>query len=166
MEEYMKSKKDITNIDDTGGIVLDYRPFSKQKLYEYNSLKCAVKNISERIQELKLMQTALSKGIIRERVQGGKASSSEDQKLSIICELDRLQTILKIRSSDLRRIDRALNSLTKEQQTILRYFYIDAYDNHIERLMQDLCMERRTVYYKHDAALRDFTIAMYGVCDF
>ena len=112
------------------------------------------------------MQTALSKGIIRERVQGGKASSSEDQKLSIICELDRLQTILKIRSSDLRRIDRALNSLTKEQQTILRYFYIDAYDNHIERLMQDLCMERRTVYYKHDAALRDFTIAMYGVCDF
>lgn len=155
-------KNSVFIFDETGGMVLDYKIVAKQLLGQYKSISCAVDNLKMRIDELKSMLTAISSPIIRERVQGGKA---EDKKLSILCEIDRLEGICKMRQSDIERMDRALAVLNEEHRKILREFYIDGQSGHVERLMNELCMERRTVYYRHDEALRMFTMAMFGVCD-
>lgn len=155
-------KNSVFIIDETGGIVLDYRIVAKQLLGQYKSINCAVDNLNMRIGELRSMLTAISSPIIRERVQGGKA---EDKKLSILCEIDRLEGICKMRQSDIERMDRALAVLNDEQRKILWEFYVEGQSGHVERLMRELCMERRTVYYRHDEALRMFTMAMFGACD-
>lgn len=155
-------KNSVFIFDEAGGMVLDYKIVAKQLLSQYKSIKCAVDNLKIRICELRSMLTAISSPGIRERVQGGKA---EDKKLSILCEIDRLEGICKLRQSDIERMDKALAVLNEEQRKILWEFYVEGQSGHIERLMRELCMERRTVYYRHDEALRIFTMAMFGACD-
>lgn len=148
--------------DESGGIILDYRVIAKQMLCQYKSIKCAVNNISIRINELRDMLLALENPVLKERVQGGLM---EDKTLSILCEIDRLERILDLRKKDIERMDNALAVLSEEQSRILWEFYIENNGGHVERLMQELSLERRTVYYRHDAALKAFTLAMFGLCD-
>lgn len=155
-------KNNLFIYDETGGMILDYKIVAKQLLSQYKSINCAVDNLKMRLYELRSMLTAISNPSIKERVQGGKA---EDKRLSMLCEIDRLECICKLRQSDIKRMDKALAVLNDEQRKILWEFYIDGQSGHIERLMSELCMERRTVYYRHDEALKCFTIAMFGACD-
>lgn len=55
--------------------------------------------------------------------------------------------------------------LTPEQRTILDRFYIHRTDYYLDELMDELGYERRSIYYRHNAALRDFTVAMYGLSE-
>ena len=148
--------------DETGGMILDYRIAAKQMLCNYKYIRCAVDNLNIRIEELRDMLTAINSPDIRERVQGGKL---EDKKLSILCEIDRLEGIREFRLSDIHRMDSAFELLSEEQKSILWEFYVEGENGHVERLMEKLSLERRTVYYRHDQALKKFTLAMFGACD-
>ena len=55
--------------------------------------------------------------------------------------------------------------LTPEQRTILDRFYIHRTDHYLDDLMDELGYERRSIYYRHNTALRDFTVAMYGLSE-
>lgn len=145
---------------------LDYKIIAKSKLCGYNTLLTAIENLKERIKELDALLVTMGSGYCDNvKVQGGLDNIEENRRLSLLAEKEQLMSILRFRRSDVKRINRALNSLKGESRTILDKFYINRMDNYLVNLMDELGYERRAIYYRHDEALRDFAFAMYGMTE-
>lgn len=65
----------------------------------------------------------------------------------------------------LRLVDSALEELSSEELLILNRFYIYRAKGHVERLQAELNVEKSQVYNLKNAALRHFTLALYGVTE-
>ena len=139
------NEMDVTEVAD-----VDYRLLAKDKLKQLTALRVAVRNLEQRIGNLDKMI-----GWCKQ----------EEQKLSLRAEREELLALYRFRKADVQRTEQALNALTPQQRLILDRFYIHHADYHIERLIEELGYERRAVYYHHNAALRDFTLALYGMIE-
>ena len=62
----------------------------------------------------------------------------------------------------LRIVDGALATLSPEERFILDRMYIHRHKGNVERVCDELKIEKTSVYRRRDAALRKFTISMYG----
>ena len=145
---------------------LDYRVLAKAKLNGYRKLETGLRNLEERVQEIDALLVSLGSGATDNiRVQGGKDNAEENRRLSLMAEKEQLQSILRFKRSDILRVQRGLAALTPEERTILDRFYINRTDHYLENLMDELGYERRAIYYRHDEALRDFAVAMYGLVE-
>lgn len=91
--------------------------------------------------------------------------AKENNRISLMVEKEQLKSILRLKRADVARVRRGLAALTPEERTILDRFYINRTDHYLERLMEELGYERRAIYYRHDEALRDITVAMYGLVE-
>ena len=145
---------------------LDYRVLAKAKLNGYRKLETGLRNLEERVQEIDALLVSIGSGDSDNiRVQGGKGNAEENRRLSLLAEKEQLQSILRFKRSDITRVQRGLAALTPEERTILDRFYINRTDHYLENLMDELGYERRAIYYRHDEALRDFAVAMYGLVE-
>ena len=143
---------------------MDFRMISKEKLCSHMAVKTGISNLRDRIAELECLLTRVpSSNSQAPRVQGGTGGSVDAAYISWIAEKDELQNLLSFRESETRRVERALGALTDEQRVILDRFYIHRSHNYLDLLMDELGYERRAVYYRHDDALKQFTLALYGM---
>lgn len=156
----------MKNLDILEVCDLDYRTVVKSKLYQYRQLETSLLNLEERVREIDafLVSTG-SGGFDNIRVQGGKMDAKENNRISLMVEKEQLKSILRLKRADVARVRRGLAALTPEERTILDRFYINRTDHYLERLMEELGYERRAIYYRHDEALRDITVAMYGLVE-
>ncbi|MCI8496851.1 MAG: hypothetical protein HFE85_01205 [Clostridiales bacterium] len=145
---------------------LDYRTLAKAKLNGYLKLQTGLRNLEERVREIDALLVSMGPGTFENiRVQGGKGNAEESRRLSLLAEKEQLLSILRFKRSDVARVQRGLAALTPEERTILDRFYINRTDRYLENLMDELGYERRAIYYRHDEALRDFAVAMYGLVE-
>ncbi len=86
----------------------------------------------------------------------------EDRLLGCIMALDELKRTQAQTQEWVDMVSAALSVLTKEEQTVLDRLFICPLNGNLDRLCDELGMERATVYRRRDAALRKFTLAMYG----
>ena len=142
---------------------MEYKLLSKKKLREFNKIKSSIFNLEERIKLLKEILNALKKD--ENKLNINKNNIKNEKHSTVISEIEDLTQILTYRKYEVRRIERAIRALPKEHQLILDKFYINYETNYLNFLMSELGYERRSIYYHRDKALKDFTLAMYGIID-
>ena len=133
-----------------------------EKLEQYNAKKQSLKSIPTEIAQLASTAAGLT-GARTDKI-AVKASSSgrEDVLLNNIVKREELTLLLEQTQQWVQHVDLGLEVLNEEERLILERFYIHAERGAAERLAGDLAMDVKTVYRKKDAALRRFTIALYG----
>lgn len=94
-------------------------------------------------------------------VKGG-GNRREDVLLNNIVLRQELEENLEEVKLWLDNVENALSVLNSEEQQILDRFYMNPEKDAANRLAGDLFMDVKTVYRRKDAALRKFTIALYG----
>lgn len=143
-------------------IYMDWKKEAIDKLRQYTAKKASIKNIPEEIARLELaiqnIRSAVADGT---PVQGG-GSGREDVMLSNIVERQELHRNLEQAKRWVQEVDDAWSVLTDEERLMLDRFYIHSERGVAERLAEDLGFDVKTVYRRKDAAIRRFTIALYG----
>ena len=143
----------------------DWKYNAIQDLREYRPLRDSLTNIPQEIAAIELdMQTLKGISYDKTPVEGG-ASRHEDRLINCIDRKQRLSENFKVAKMRVERIERGLQSLSDKEQLVLRRFYIQRETRYVERLCGELGYEERTIYRMKDAALKKFTLSMFGVLD-
>lgn len=131
------------------------------ELSELQAKYAALRNIPQQIVELETSRVSIKSSLADSSgARGG--SSREDALLNNLVMQQELEEALKSTKKDIERVDRALHSLTEDNQKILDYFFVSPRKGAVSMLAEELGIEEKTVYNRRNAALRMFTIAMYG----
>lgn len=132
------------------------------KLREYTARKAAIVSLPLEIKRLEAdcgrIRSASADGT---PVHGG-GSTREDMLLSNICLREELTKQLADTQTWLEIVDRALAALTDDERLVLDRFYINPHKGSVDRLCDELSLERAGVYKRKDKALRHFTVVLYG----
>ena len=133
-----------------------------EKLKQYEAKKKALQSIPEEIRRLEsAMQSIRGATSDGTPVHGG-GSGREDMMLSNIVHREELERSLEQAKIWVGLVDAGLEILSAEERQILDRFYIHPARGNVDRLCEDLGVEKPTVYRKKDCALRHFTICLYG----
>ena len=62
-------------------------------------------------------------------------------------------------------VDGGLGVLDDEERLVLDRFYIHRGKGNVSRLCEELAVEQSSIYRRRDAALRKFTVALYGCAE-
>ena len=143
---------------------MDYKEMAIKRLREYGSRVVAVENLRQQLEALRAEQTAIRSATTdSEPVSGTTGSRREDAMISNIMKQDALQENLKIARHEIAVTGRGLAALSTDEKAVLDVFYMH------HRPIKDVCeethIEKSTLYRKKDTALRDFTIACFGIVD-
>ena len=133
-----------------------------EKLKEYTARKNAIMSIPEEIKRLEEdAQRIWAASTDATPVQGG-GSAREDMLLSNIVHREELQRRLSDALRWVEIVDGGLAVLNDEDRLVLDRFYIHPMRGNVERLCDDLAIEKAAVYKRKEKALRRFTVALYG----
>ena len=130
----------------------------------YPQRKKSIENLKEKIKILDEQFKSL-KGINSDEPVKGGMSRQEEKWLENICERERLTFNLEIAESLVLLTEKGLEVLDEREKEVIKGFYIQKIDNHIDVLCDRLCIEKTRLYEIKDNALRKFTVAMYGVVE-
>ena len=126
---------------------MNWKQEAIEKLKNYEGKRTALENIPE------------------EKAAGGESISQVEDKEQHTCNLvcrEELKRALKQARIWVKTVDRALATLSEEERLVLRRLYICQEKGNVDRLCEELHLEKASVYRRRDAALRQFTIALYG----
>lgn len=139
-----------------------WKNWAVNELQSYEARKQALENIPERIRDIEERMNGIrSTGSDSAAVRGG-GSGREDMYINCICQKAELEKNLKNAQSDVRQIERALSVLSEDNRMILHRFYVYREKGAARRLANDLGIDEKSVYRRKDAALQQFTLAMFG----
>lgn len=133
-----------------------------EKLKEYTARKNAITSIPEEIKRLEEdAQRIRAASTDATPVQGG-GSTREDMLLSNIVHREELQRRLSDALRWVKIVDGGLAVLSDEDRLVLDRFYIRPMRGNVDRLCDELAVEKAAVYKRKEKALRRFTVALYG----
>ena len=135
------------------------------KLRQYEAKKHSLYSIPIEIARLKsAMQSIRSATADCTPVNGG-GSGREDMMLSNIVYREELERSLDQVKKWVAQVDAGLEILSADERLILDRFYIHHEKGAADRLAGDLKIDVKTVYRRKDAALRHFTVCLYGATE-
>ena len=141
---------------------MNWKDVAIEKLKFYEAKKASLRNIPLEIAEIDSSMTSIrSAQPDRIRVNDGNLSY-DDKLLNCVIRKEELQRALNRAQLSVEEVTGALQVLSQEEQLILDRFYINPAKGNVERLCVELYTEQSTVYRRKNAALRKFTIALYG----
>lgn len=95
----------------------------------------------------------------------GGTSRQEDAMINNISLRTELENAMKLTREWLDIVDGALASLDDEDRRVLELMCIRKARGNLDRLCAELHIEHSTAYRRRDAALRRFTMSLYGVVE-
>ena len=127
--------------------------------------KAAMESLAEEIRELRSRTYGTSSPAADAvPVQGG-SSTAEGRWIDVIDELERKKEAWRITKRRVDAVERGLAALDEQQREILEAFFINRVQGGADYLAEKLHLERTRVYELRESAIRDFTMARYGVVD-
>lgn len=132
------------------------------KLKGYEAHKRSLTSIPEEIKRLNVALTAIRSAATDSTPVSGGGSTREDAMLSNIVHREELERALEQAKLWVDIVDGGLGVLDDEERLVLDRFYIHRARGNIDRLCEELGRAKSVVYDRRDAALRKFTIALYG----
>lgn len=141
---------------------MDWKKEATDKLKDYEAKKSALYNIPMERERLQcVMEGIRSAGVDGDPVKGS-TTRREDRLLGCIVKLDELERTEKQTKAWVEMVDAGLRVLNEEERLVLDRMLICPLHGNLDRVCDELGMERATVYRRRDAALRKFTLALYG----
>ena len=98
-------------------------------------------------------------------VRSGGSGSREDWILGCMVKKEKLLRNLDRAKLWVEFMDKGLAVLTEDERHILDRFYINPAKGNVDRLCEELFVEKTALYKRKDAALRKFTVALYGCAE-
>lgn len=144
---------------------MDWKHETIEKLKEYTARKNAVLSIPEEITRLEEAVYGLRAVSADVMPRSGGENTQEDKLLSNIVHRQELERRLADTQIWLATVDRALDLLAREDRLILERFYIHPAKGNVDRLCEELAIEKAGIYKRKDKALRRLTIAIYGIVE-
>lgn len=135
------------------------------KLKGYEAHKRALENIPREIKRLEGAFVSIRSATTDATPVSGGGNTREDTMLSNIAHREELERTLKQAKAWVKMVDAGLEVLDDEERLVLERFYIHRAKGNVDRLCEELCLEKTAVYDRRDKALRHFTIALYGVTE-
>ena len=142
---------------------MNWKTEAMEKLRRYDAMCRAKENLPLELRRLEAEYTAIHGGMA-DGIGGGSRNvrSREDRMLNNVMTRQQLTWSLDQARSWTDLVDRALSALSSDEQLILRRMYILPQSGAIDRLMEELGMERSSIYRHRDKALSKFTLSLYG----
>lgn len=140
---------------------MNWKYESMEELREYEAKRAATANLPDEIAKLRASATAFGGSNSSTPVKGG-GSKWEDRQINLIVKYDKLETSLAYACGWVAKVERGLAVLSAEERLILDRFYINPAKGNVDRLCDELHLEKTAVYNRKDAALRKYTLARYG----
>lgn len=144
---------------------MDYRKVAIEDLRGYTDKKQSLCIMRERIVALQDSTRYLHGAALNDVPARGGGTAIEDQYNNDIVELDKLKRNYSIVAREVKRIHKAYHALRDNERRVLELFYINKVKDCVELLCEELGYERSNIYNIKDAALKRFTVLMYGVID-
>ena len=145
---------------------LNWSVFAVQRLRDYEDRKTAVENIKEQITALEDRYTAIRSATTDGTpVQGGNENKREEMLIHNISTREELKKNLDIINHEIAVTEKALATLTEEENLILTRFFILRQKGYVERLCDELYISKTRLYQKKETALKKFTLACYGIVE-
>jgi len=144
---------------------LNWKYEAIERLKDYDAKKRALISIPEELRRLKLQSTAIRSASSDGTAVHGGGSGREDAMLNNIVYRESLKNRLDQTRLWVSATDRALAALTDEERLVLDRLYLHPARGNVDRLCQDLNVEKSAVYDRRDRALRHFTVALFGTSE-
>ena len=144
---------------------MDWRRESAEELREYEAKKFAAQSIPQDLARLRQEAKRIGgAGSSTGPVKGG-GSAWEDKQIDLICKKEKLETSLRQCREWVANVERGLAGLSAEEKLILDRFFMHPTKGNVDRLCQELGLEKSAVYERRDRALRHYTLRRYGVVE-
>lgn len=131
------------------------------RLKDYTARKNALGCLEEEIRRLEVRAEGLKSGLTEE--QRVKSSGyQQDALLSNLVGRQELERQRRWAELWVSAVDHAMECLSEEERLVLKRLFVEPGKGNVDRLCEELMVEKATVYRRRDEALRHFTIAMYG----
>lgn len=134
---------------------------SQEELKDYAAKVAAVESLCLDIATVKSSMTSFGGNSNSTPVKGG-GNSYDDKILNMIVRKDKLEKSLACAMDAVSCVKCGLAVLSDEEAHILDMFYVHPEIGNVDRLCDELCVEKSQVYRRKDAALRHYTLARYG----
>lgn len=144
---------------------MNWKTEAIDKLKQYEAKRASLDSIPYEIMRLEQDACQIRSARLDGTPVKGGSNKREDMLLNNIVLRQEMKAILDNAQLWLDAVENALHVLTSEEQQILDRFYIHPEQGAAERLAGDLWLDVKTVYRRKDAALRKFTIALYGAVE-
>lgn len=141
---------------------MDWRKEAISELREYEAKRDAVLNLPQDIAFLKAESVRIGGASSDSVPARGGGSAWEDKQINLIVRREKLETSLRYAKEWVARVERGLAKLSDEERLVLDRFYIKPGKGNVDRLCDELHLEKTAVYNRKDAALRHYTLACYG----
>lgn len=148
-----------------GTITMDWKREAENDLRCHEKRKAALESLADEIRELR-SRTYGSSAPAADAVpvQGG-TSTAEGRWIAAIDELERKKEAYRITKRRVDAVERGLAALDEQQRVVLNVFFVNRIHGGADILADQLHLERSRVYELRENALRDFTMARYGVLE-
>lgn len=145
---------------------MNWEKMSIERLRDYETRKQSLQLIEEQIKVLELEFPAIRSA----RTDGtptsnGSGNKREDALINNIAKREELQRNYDIAQKEVAITEKGLEGLTKDEKTVLTRFFISRSFGHVEKLCEELHIEKTKAYTLKDEALKKFTMACYGVVE-
>ena len=141
---------------------MNWKLEAKEKLQSYPTRRASVQSLKNELRRLEYEAEGLKSPTLRaESVQ-----SSHDRDERIVNNLvHRKELEQRLRETELwlGTVDGALSALTEQERLVLRRMYMEPGRGNLDRLCEELELEKSMVYRRRDGALERFTSAWYGI---
>lgn len=144
---------------------MNWKTEAIDKLKQYEARKNALRSIPQELEALRLARRSIRSATADSTPARGGGSGREDAMLSSIVKEQELLGSLGLARNWTRQVEQGLAVLSREERLVLDRFYINPAKGNVDRLCGELFVEKSQVYARKDAALRKFTIALYGCCE-
>lgn len=141
---------------------MDWKRESVEELREYEAKKVALISLPEDIAQLKAERKKLGCSTSDSTPVKGGGSVWEDRQINLIAKQEKLEFSLAVTKAWVKRVEKGLSVLSEEERLILDRFYICPQKGNVDKLCEELCLEKTAVYVRRDRALRHYTLARYG----
>ena len=144
---------------------MDWKREAINDLRCHEKRKAALESLADEIRELRgRTYGSSSPAADAVPVQGG-SSTAEGRWIDAIDELERKKEAWRITKRRVEAVERGLAALNEQQRIILDVFFMNRVQGGADYLAEKLHLERTRVYELRESAIRDFTMARYGVVD-
>lgn len=127
--------------------------------------KAALESLADELRELRARTYGTSSPAAEAvPVQGG-SSTAEERWIAAIDELERKKEVYRLTKRRVDAVERGLAALDEQQREILEAFFINRVQGHVQALAEKYHVEQSRVYQMKDQAVRDFTLARYGISE-
>lgn len=136
-----------------------------EKLKEYTARKNALQSIPEEISRLEEAACSIRAASADATPVAGGGSTREDMLLSNIVHRQELERQLSDAKRWVKIVESGLAVLSADDQRVLELMYINSARGNVDRLCEELSIEKSGVYKRRDKALRKLTLALYGITE-